>query len=221
MPLAELPEATRNAKAHDELAQASSVDRFGFIEPIVLDERTGRLVSGHGRRADLLRREAAGDDPPEGIEVDENGTWLVPVVRGWASRTDADAEAAGVALNRVGEAGGWQLDVLAETLQYLVDTDAGLLGTGYDADALDDVLAALGAGELGPQDTDAAHAPRPGRGDAATPREVQGLREVGLMFKDADHREYVEHLSRLKRLWDTDVAPLVVLRAMREAAARG
>lgn len=219
MAVATLPAAPTNAKDHDGPAQAASVTRFGFIEPIVLDERTGSIISGHGRQADLVRRMEAGESPPDGVELAADGVWMVPVVRGWHSRDDADAKAAGVALNRVGERGGWKLDVLAETLQFLADTDTGLDGTGYNADELDDVLAALGAGELDNQGTDAAHAPRPGRGDAATPREVQGLREVGLMFKDADHREYVEHLAKLKRAWDTDVAPLVVLRAMREAAA--
>jgi hypothetical protein len=136
----------------------------------------------------------------------------------WRSRSDAEAEAFIVAANQLTVSGGWQVDVLAEMLQELGDQGA-LDGTGFDADSLDDLLASLGAGELANAGTDAAHAPRPQRGAAADPREVQGLREVGLMFQADDHREYIEHLTKLKRAWGNDVAPLVVLRALREAAA--
>lgn len=139
-----LPEATRNAKAHDSGAQAASVSRFGFIEPVVVDGRTGRLVSGHGRRDDLLRREEAGESPPDGIELDENGRWTVPVVHGWSSRDDLDAEGAGIALNRVGEKGGWDDNLLADTLIDLSKVEGGLDGIGFADDDLANLAEKLG-----------------------------------------------------------------------------
>ncbi len=218
LPLDSIQTATRNAKAHDDAAIARSVARFGYVEPMVLDERTGRLVAGHGRLADLQARHAAGEDPPEGVAT-EGGRWLAPVLRGWASRSDAEADAAALALNRVGEAGGWQRDTLAALLDELAQADPDLLdATGFDTGYLDDLLAELGdTVALPEQPTDAEHAPLLPRGDPAEPRAVQGLREVGLMFSDADHREYSELLVRLRRQWSLDAAPLVVLRAMREA----
>lgn len=212
-----IPRATRNAKAHATGAIARSVERFGYVEPMVLDERTGRLVAGHGRLTDLQARRAAGESAPEGVEVADD-RWQAPVLRGWGSRSDAEADAAALALNRVGEAGGWQHDTLAELLAELA-VDPDLLDvTGFDPGDLDNLLAELGdLVELPEQATDAEHAPLLPRGDPAEPRTVQGLREVGLMFSDEDHREYAELLVRLRRQWSLDAAPQVVLRALRAA----
>jgi hypothetical protein len=221
MLLADVAQAERNPKAHDQAALARSVERFGYVEPMVLDERTARLVAGHGRLADLRLREARGEQPPEGVADGPDG-WLVPVLRGWASRSDAEADAAGIALNRVGESGGWQRDSLADLLTELAgDTDL-LAATGFTTSDLDDLLADLGdVVTLPEQDTDAEHAPLLPRGDPADPRSVQGLHEVGLMFSVADHRLYLEQLAVLRRLWALDAAPLIVLRALAEAVERG
>lgn len=222
MPVADLAPALRNAKAHDLAALARSFEQFGAMEPVVLDERTGRLVSGHGRVEHLAAKEQLGAEPPEGVLVDSEGRWGWLVARGWRSRDDDHAHAAGIALNRVGERGGWVPELLAEQLDDLVGT-ALFEATGFSADDLDDLIAATTGGGivLANQGTDADYATHEGRGDPQPPREVQGLREVGLMFQDAHHREYLEHLAKLKRMWGIDAAPVVVLRALREAAERG
>ena len=139
--LDEIPVAARNAKAHDGAGIARSIERFGYVEPMVLDERTGRLVAGHGRLDDLKRRRDAGDDPPDGIVE-----WRGPVLRGWSSRTDAEADAAAIALNRVGEAGGWHHDLLTDLLAEISEVDPDLLAaTGFAADDLESLLAQHGA----------------------------------------------------------------------------
>lgn len=141
VPLDELRPAVRNAKAHADAEIAASIGRFGVIDLPVLDERTGHLVAGHGRLDALRAAHEAGESPPEGVEA-RDGDWLVPVVRGWASRSDADAEAAGVALNRLTELGGWERGLLGEILgDYRQDAD-WFLGTGYGPE---DVEALLGA----------------------------------------------------------------------------
>lgn len=217
MRLDTLRPAPRNAKDHDQDAHAASVGRFGFIEPIVIDERTGFILSGHGRHAHLLQLQATGAEPPDGIETDKAGRWLVPVVRGVSSKNDTEADAMAVALNRVGERGGWKADTLAEVLQELAD-QGELFGTGFDADELDDIMAQLQAGAMPIAETDADFANRPERSTPDAPRAVQGLHEVGVMFNQADHREYLELLHRLKNKWGIDAQPVVILRAMREAA---
>ena len=58
---------------------------------------------------------------PDGVTVAEDGRWLVPVVRGWASRDDAEALAAGIALNRGPELGGGDAGELASVLGVLAD----------------------------------------------------------------------------------------------------
>lgn len=138
MKLGEIGEAARNPKAHDGQAIGRSIGRFGYVEAMVLDERTSTLVAGHGRLADLKGRRDRGETPPDGVEA--HGTdWLVPVLRGWSSRSDDEAVAAGVALNRVGEVGGWQRDVLSEIL---ADLPPDLLvDTGFSGDDVESMLA--------------------------------------------------------------------------------
>jgi hypothetical protein len=211
--------AVRNAKDHDQAALGASVREFGFIEPVVLDERTGRLLAGHGRVEHLTELQAQGAEPPDGVVVGEDGRWQWLVVRGIASRDDAHADAMAIALNRVGERGGWRADVLSDVLDGLFGSDLAA-ATGWTADELDDLIAATGGGELADQGTDAEHAPYTPRGEPQTPREVQGIREVGLMMAADLHREYLEHLAKLRRAWATDAAPAVVVRALREAAER-
>lgn len=145
MPLEKIQPADRNPKAHDLGALHSSIDRFGFVEPIVLDERTGKLVAGHGRVEALAQVKAQGGDAPEGVQVLEGGRWYVPVVRGWSSKDDHEAEAYLVASNRVGELGGWDEDLLGEMLGDLAQLgedggETALRGTGYDGDDVDQLL---------------------------------------------------------------------------------
>lgn len=131
-PVAELKPDPRNPKDHDVGLIHTSVNRFGFVEPIVLDGRTGLIVSGHGRVKALQALEAEGGDPPEGIGVDEtSGRWHVPVVVGWESRNDAEAAAALIAMNRTTEMGGWVDESLLDLLEDLAAT-TGLDGVGYD-----------------------------------------------------------------------------------------
>lgn len=132
MDLDSLQEDPANPKAHEMQLLGDSVGRFGFIEPMILDERTGYLISGHGRRATLLRMREDGEAPPDGVVTgDEEGVWLAPVTRGWASRSDAEAHAALAALNRIGERGGWNDADLLTLLDDVSGSETGLLGVGF------------------------------------------------------------------------------------------
>lgn len=142
MPLADIAPAARNPKGHDLSGIGRSMKTLGYVEPVVLDERTGRLVAGHGRVQALRSAHAAGDPAPDGIALTGDGAWLVPVLRGWASRSDDEADAYLIAANRLTEAGGWDDHGLAEILAELAD--AQLLDvTGYTGDDLDDLIAVL------------------------------------------------------------------------------
>lgn len=145
LPLAELAGRTnpQNPKAHALGTIDASVSRFGYVEPVVLDERTGRIVSGHGRTQTLADMHARGETPPEGIERDKTGGWLVPVVRGWASATDAEANAALISLNRSTEMGGWDDTALLELLHTLEDVEDGFAGVGFDMIDLDNLQVRL------------------------------------------------------------------------------
>lgn len=131
--LAELKVNPRNPKSHNLEEIDASVKRFGTIDPIVRDDRTGYIISGHGRRETLTRMFQAGEDAPDGVMVNESGEWLVPVGVGWASRTDAEATAALIALNRTTELGGWVDDSLLDALDSLDDYS----GVGFSEDDIE------------------------------------------------------------------------------------
>lgn len=155
VPLASLKGDPRNPKAHRIDAIEGSVGRFGYVEPIVLDERTGYIVSGHGRTESLRLLKERGETPPEGLKADpDTGEWLVPVTRGWASRTDSEAAAALIALNRTTEIGGWNDEALLDLLDDLGKTEDGLVGVGYEDDEIDELrkaVAEAGRGGGGPE----------------------------------------------------------------------
>lgn len=124
-----------NPKAHDADLLDRSLTEFGYIEPVVIDARTGLLISGHGRRESLTRAKESGAPPPEGVTIGPDGEWLIPAVTGWASRDDLHAEAALVTLNRIGERGGWDDHALLAILDHINDeADLAILSaTGFDS----------------------------------------------------------------------------------------
>jgi hypothetical protein len=140
MSLAKIRRAKKNPKLHADDAIAASVGRFGYVEPIVLDERTKRLVAGHGRLDVLARMKEAGEKPPAGVRV-ERGEWLVPVIRGWRSKNDRDAEAYLVASNRTVELGGWDDAELAKMLKSMGRDE--MAATGFGSNDLDAMMQAL------------------------------------------------------------------------------
>ena len=139
VPLQELKELKTNAKAHDLGIIHTSIDRFGFLERVIINDVTGCLLAGHGRRKTLLQKFQQNAFPPEGIEMTE-GDWLVPC--DYVSiEAGEEEDAAALVLNRSVELGGWIEPQVLENLQRIAKgTKQGLEGTGYDNDDLDDLL---------------------------------------------------------------------------------
>lgn len=131
VPLGEVVPATANPKAHDLAGIRESVVRFGFGDPMALDERTGRLLEGHGRREVLLALLGEGAEPPRGVRKAADGAWLVPVVRGFSTSDDAEAAAYLVAHNRLTERGGWDDKALYGSLKAIADAGRGFAGVGF------------------------------------------------------------------------------------------
>lgn len=162
VPLDQLSPAASNVKGHDVELVVASIARFGFADPLVVDQRTGELLAGHGRLQAVTRLrelvEAGTTDPrtgepytrPDGI----NDGWEVPVYVGWSSTDDTEADAARIALNRTTEVGGWDDGALLALLDDLVDTSS-LDGVGFaeeEIEALRRQMDALEAVPLDPWD---------------------------------------------------------------------
>ena len=115
----------RNARTHseDQVAQiAASIAEFGFTNPI-LAGADGVIVAGHGRLAAAQKL---------GLET-------VPVVV-LDHLTPTQRRALVIADNRIAENAGWDDDVLRTELAALQDEDFDLALTGFDADALAELL---------------------------------------------------------------------------------
>lgn len=150
--LDEIRPADRNPKRHDHDTLRASFRRFGFVEPIVRDDRTGKLVAGHGRCDELrMARSRDADNPPPGVRLGIDRSWLVPVLVGWRSTNDDEAQAYVIASNRTVEGGGWDDSILADVLTEWDDPEM-FAGIGY---TLDDALAMLSK-SLGQMDDDDA-----------------------------------------------------------------
>ncbi len=131
-----------NPKDHDLGALAQSLERFGFVAPMGINEVTGYLLWGHGRWEELVSLRRLGSAVPDGIKVADDGMWLAPVVRG-IHLPEPEGTAYVITDNRQVELGGWNEQQLIKTL-IRVNRDSGLEGTGYDGDDLDALIVVHG-----------------------------------------------------------------------------
>lgn len=139
-PTTKLLPYARNARTHSEeqVAQiAASIAEFGFTNPI-LAGADGVIVAGHGRLA----------------AAQKLGLSTVPVVV-LDHLTPTQRRALVIADNRIAENAGWDDVVLRTELAALQDEDFDLALTGFDADALADLLSDGNSAGSGETDYDA------------------------------------------------------------------
>ena len=129
-----------NARTHSkkQIRQiAKSIERFGFCNPVLIDDEK-QIVAGHGRveAAKLLNMKA------------------VPTVR-LSHLSEADKRAYIIADNKLAEKAGWDREILAIELQTLVDLNFDVEITGFETAEVDIILdearEAAGA-QSGPED---------------------------------------------------------------------
>jgi hypothetical protein len=141
IPLTDLPPDPANPKRHEVERIIASIKEHGFINTPIVDERTSLTIAGHGRRDALIEMQVRGEPIPDGLLIDDDGGWLVPVTRGWASGSDRQAHAVLILLNRLEEAGGWDPGALAEILEDLATSDADLFDSlAYTDDEMERLL---------------------------------------------------------------------------------
>ena len=139
-PTAKLVPYARNARTHSEaqVAQiAASIAEFGFTNPILAGS-DGVIVAGHGRLAAAQKL---------GLEV-------VPVVV-LDHLSPTQRRALVIADNRIAENAGWDDAMLRVELAALADDDFDVALTGFDADALAELMAGEEPDAEGQTDDDA------------------------------------------------------------------
>jgi hypothetical protein len=212
IPLDEVRLASRNPKGHDAAGIRNMIEHHGFVELPAIDERTGRLVAGHGRHEQLTAMYEAGDEPPDGVEVQPDGRWAMPVMRGWSSRSDPDAEAYLLGSNKIGEKGGIADEALLAEMLGDLDHQDLLLLTGFGQAELDDLRAALeepvptalpepGGGRERPAGRDLEGQTRQTRGldDLADDYAASSVRVLVLAYPGARYVWVVEQLTEVLR----------------------
>ena len=113
----------KNVRQGDIGAISESLKAHGQYRPIVVDRRTNRILAG-------------------------NHTWKAAKALGWQEinagfiETKDDDEALRILLadNRTTDLASYDDSGLAELLKHLEETPTGLDGTGFDGDALDELL---------------------------------------------------------------------------------
>jgi ParB-like chromosome segregation protein Spo0J len=98
---------------------ARSIERFGFIGPVLIDE-AGQIIAGHGR-VEAAKR----------LGLDH-----VPVLR-VRHLSAAERKAYAVADNRLAELAGWDREILAIELEALLDLNFDIEVTGFQIDDSD------------------------------------------------------------------------------------
>ena len=144
--LDDIIEADSNPKDHDIGVIYQSIKRFGFNNPIMLNEATGKLLAGHGRLQTLKIMKDNGEPAPDRINVEKDleddriEFWYVPVLKGVSIENVAEAQAYLLADNRITELGGWQPMDLMESLTDIIEQTGNLEGTGYDLEDVETIL---------------------------------------------------------------------------------
>src|SRR5436190_21887079 len=139
MALTDLLKTDKNPKKHDLPALRASMLRWGFTQPLAIDERSGKLVEGHGRIEVLQEMKKAGGKPP--LRVTAKGKeWFAPVVRGLSFANDQEAEAYLIAANQLTTAGVWDDGLLGSMLAQLQQANVSFEGLGFDQSTITSML---------------------------------------------------------------------------------
>ena len=186
-PTEKLVPYARNARTHSEeqVAQiAASIVEFGFTNPILAGS-DGVIVAGHGR---LAAAQKLGLDTVPVVVLDH----LTPTQR----------RALIIADNRIAENAGWDDAMLRIELQSLQEDGFNLDITGFDADALAEIMAGEETTVDGNTDEDAI--PELSETAISRPGDVWILGNHRLVCGDATQPSSYEQLlagQRVKMIW--------------------
>jgi DNA modification methylase len=161
----------RNARTHSRRQIrkiAASIERFGFVNPVLIDE-SSQIIAGHGRvaAAKLL------------------GWREVPTLR-VEHLDEAEKRAYILADNRLAEDAGWDREMLAIELQGLIDLDFSIELTGFEMAQVDLLLDGEAEAKAPERNIEDDIPPLPAPGTAITrPGDLWQLGQHRLLCGDA------------------------------------
>ena len=169
--IAALQPHARNARTHSRRQIekiAASIERFGFLNPVLIDENN-LIVAGHGRVA----------------AARQLGWTEVPTLR-IEHLNETEKRAYVLADNRLAEEAGWDQEMLAIELQGLIELDFSIELAGFDTAEADFILDAHAEANAPDRNIDDDIPPLPAPGDAVTrPGDLWHLGPHRLLCADA------------------------------------
>lgn len=117
------PRVTLTEADFEYKALKASIDEFGLVVPLVVNERTGTLVSGHQRLNVMLKN---GVEETEVVVVD-----MEP----------EKEKALCIAMNKVG--GQWDYGLLADIMEELRNSEIDTTATGFSSNEIAELLGEL------------------------------------------------------------------------------
>jgi hypothetical protein len=124
VPIDQVTRHPENPREGDVDAIAESIEVNGFISPVIVQKSTGHIIAGNHRYDALLAL----------------GSSVIPVIQ--VDIDDNMAKRYLLADNRTSDLGRYNEENLAELLVEIMQSDLGLIGTGYTQDAVDALLLA-------------------------------------------------------------------------------
>lgn len=200
VPIASIkPHPDNPRKGNVELI-SESVDANGFYGACIVQASTRYILAGSHRWR------AAVEQQMEMIPV-----MLVEV-------DDETALRILLADNRTNDTAGYDDDVLNTLLNDLAER-GDLFGSGYDPDAVDDLLARTGGIDLDIEDVSAMYAEDVAEIEAraaqtTNSKAAQGLREVILVFPQDEYEVFISTVQTLRLQLKTDSTSATVLKAL-------
>ena len=159
-----------NARTHSkaQIKQiARSIERFGFTNPVLIDDANG-IVAGHGRV----------------LAAKSIGIAEVPCLR-LSRLTEADKRAYILADNKLAMNAGWDKELLAIELQGLIDAKYDIDLTGFSIGEIDMAIGEARAASTGGSDTNENDIPEPAAIAVTRPGDVWQLGRHRLVCGDA------------------------------------
>ena len=150
----------------------ASIKRFGFVDPVIVNDRTGVLVGGHQRIK----------------AAKELNLVQIPVV--CVDLDEADEKALNVALNKI--SGEWDMDALRSVLTDVTRSGIDATVMGFTEQEINSIIGDENEIDLGL--TDADHVPDATEEIITNPGDIWILGNHRLMCGDATNKDHVHRL---------------------------
>lgn len=206
-PIDELRPHPKNPRLHDEAAIDESIETSGFYGAVIAQGHTNYLLAGHGRVKSLTR----------------HGVRTVDTI--FLDVDDATAEKILLVDNRTNDLSGYDERALLALLEPMAER-GDLVGTGYSADAVDDLLAAAAGGlEIDGPDFEGDYVESPEElearkaWDKGPTKESAGLREIVLVYDTDAYARVKKDLETIAEFHQDDSNSAMVKIALGRYAA--